>query len=108
MTEYTPMMTGDNGREIPMRKNSAKVEVILKGRCLCYNEDSTHPRVIRLGDGLERNPISALRAAIYQISDTEDEELQQVKAQLLKAKRNRETKLVSNFVRNHYGFRLIQ
>ncbi|KAL8089143.1 hypothetical protein AgCh_038785 [Apium graveolens] len=94
MTEYTPIMTEDDGREIPTRKNSSKIEVILKGRCLCYNEDSTHPRVIRLGDGLERTPISALRAAIYQIGDTEDEELQQVKAQLLKAKRNRETKLL--------------
>ncbi|KAL8089941.1 hypothetical protein AgCh_039414 [Apium graveolens] len=64
----------DDGREIPMKKNSAKIEVILKEKCLCYNEDSSHPRVIRLGHGLEKNHFSALRTAIYQIG-SQDEEL---------------------------------
>ena len=77
-----------------MLKNSAKVEVILKGRCLCYNEDSSHPRVIRLGDGLERTSIQALRTAIYQIGDSKDEELMQVKAHLVEFLRKAEDKLV--------------
>ncbi|KAL8155241.1 hypothetical protein AgCh_000567 [Apium graveolens] len=80
-SQYIPMITEGDGREIHMLKNSAKVEVILKGRCLCYNENSSHPRVIRLGDGLERTSIQALRTAIYQIGDSKDEELMQVKAQ---------------------------
>ncbi|KAL8109799.1 hypothetical protein AgCh_025768 [Apium graveolens] len=56
-SQYIPMITKDDGREIPMLENSAKVEVILKEKCLCYNENSSHPRVIRLGDGLERTSI---------------------------------------------------
>ena len=102
------MITEGDGREIPMLKNSAKVEVILKERCLCYNENSSHPRVIRLGDGLERTSILVLRAAIYQIGNNEDEELMQVKAQLVKVLRNAEDRLVKDFIRNHFGFRLIQ
>ncbi|KAL8088912.1 hypothetical protein AgCh_038615 [Apium graveolens] len=93
-SQYIPMITEDDGREIPMLKNSAKVEVILKGRCLCYNEDSSHPRVI--GDGLERTSIQALRTAIYQIGDSKDEELMQVKAQLVKVLRKAEDKLFSD------------
>jgi len=107
-SHYSPMITEGDGREIPMLKNSAKVEVILKGRCLCYNENSSHPRVIRLGDGLERTSIQALRTAIYQIGDSKDEELMQVKAQLVEILRKAEDKLVRDFVKNHYGFRLIQ
>ncbi|KAL8146302.1 hypothetical protein AgCh_004160 [Apium graveolens] len=56
-----------------MKKDSAKLEVILNEKCLCYNEDSSHPRVIRLDDGLERNHISALRTAIYQIGSQNEE-----------------------------------
>ncbi|KAL8134994.1 hypothetical protein AgCh_009862 [Apium graveolens] len=77
-SQYIPMITKGDGREIPMLKNSAKVEVILKGKCLCYNENSSHPRVIRLGDGLERTSIQALRTAIYEIGDSKDEELMQI------------------------------
>ncbi|KAL8148214.1 hypothetical protein AgCh_005535 [Apium graveolens] len=65
------MITEGDGRQIPMLKNSAKVEVILKGRCLCYNENSSHPKVIRIGDGLERTSIQALITAIYQIGGAE-------------------------------------
>ena len=90
-----------------MKKNSAKLEVILKGKCLCYNEDSSHPRVIRLNDGLERNHISALRTAIYQIG-SQNEEMKQVKATIAQVLRIKEEKLISNFVKNHYGFRLTQ
>ena len=102
------MITEGDEREIPMRKNSAKVEVIFKGKCICYNEDSSHPRVIRLGDGLERTSIPALRTTIYHICDNEDEELMQVKAQLVEVLTKAEDKLVKDFTRNHFGFRLIQ
>ncbi|KAL8120247.1 hypothetical protein AgCh_017410 [Apium graveolens] len=105
---YSPMITEGDGREIPMLKNSAKVEVILKGRCLCYNENSSHPKVIRLGDGLERTSIQALRTAIYQIGDSKEEELMQVKAQLAEVLKKAEDNLINDFVKNHYGFRLIQ
>ena len=101
------MIIEDDGREILMLKNSAKVEVILKGRCLCYNENFSHPRVIRLSDGLERTSIQALRTTIYQICDSKDEELMQVKARLVEILRKAEDKLVKDFVKNHYGFRLI-
>ncbi|KAL8126417.1 hypothetical protein AgCh_013636 [Apium graveolens] len=93
-SQYIPMITEDDGREIPMLKNSAKVEVILKGRCLCYNEDSSHPRVIRLGDVLERTSIQALRTTIYEIGESKDEELMQVKAQLVEVLRKAEDKLI--------------
>ena len=65
ITEFIPNIVEDDGSEIPMKKDSAKLEVILKEKCLCYNEDSSHPRVIRLDDGLERNHSSALRTVIY-------------------------------------------
>ncbi|KAL8103064.1 hypothetical protein AgCh_027556 [Apium graveolens] len=90
-----------------MKKDSAKLEVILKEKCMCYNGDSSHPRVIRLGDDLERNHISALRTAIYQIG-SQGGELKQVKATLAQVLRNAEEKLISNFVKNHFGFRLTQ
>ena len=107
VAEFVPNIFEDDGSEIPMKKDSAKLEVILKKKCLCYNEDSSHPRVIRLGDGLERNHISALRTAIYQIG-SQDEEMKQVKATLAQVMRNAEDKLISNFVKNHFGFRLTQ
>ena len=88
-----------------MKKDSAKLEVILKGKCLCYNEDSSHPRVIRLDDGLERNHISALRTAIYQIG-SQGEEMKQVKNTFSQVLRIKEEKLISSFVKNHHGFRL--
>ncbi|KAL8134557.1 hypothetical protein AgCh_009539 [Apium graveolens] len=56
-SQYIPMITEEDEIEIPMLKNFAKLEVILKGKCLCYNENSSNPRVIRLGDGLERTSI---------------------------------------------------
>ena len=107
-SQYISMITEDDRREISMLKNSAKVEVILKGRCLCYNKDASHPRVIRLGDGLERTSIQALRTAIYQIGDSKEEELMQVKAQLAEVLKKAEDNLINDFVKNHYGFRLIQ
>ena len=90
-----------------MKKNSVKMEVILKEKCLCYNEDSSHPRVIRLNDGLERNHISTLRTAIYQIG-SQNKEIKQVQTTLSQVMRIKEEKLISNFVKNHFGFRLTQ
>ncbi|KAL8134426.1 hypothetical protein AgCh_009454 [Apium graveolens] len=107
VTEFIPNIVEDEGSEIPMKKDSAKLEVILKEKCMCYNEDSSYPRVIRLVDGLERNHISSLRTAIYQIG-SQGEELKQVKATLSQVLRNNEEKLISNFVKNHFGFRLTQ
>ncbi|KAL8094207.1 hypothetical protein AgCh_035910 [Apium graveolens] len=85
--------------------DSAKLEVLLNEKCLCYNEDSSHPKVIRLGDGLERNHISALMTTIYQIG-SKNEEMKQVKAIMFQVLRNKEEKLISSFVKNHFGFRL--
>ena len=90
-----------------MKKDSSKLKVILKEKCLWYNKDSSHPRVIRLGDGLKRNHISALRTAIYQIG-SQGEDLKQVEATLSQVPRNKEEKLISNFFKNHFGFRLTQ
>ena len=67
VTEFVPNIIENDGSETPMKKDSAKLEVLLNEKCLCYNEDSSHPRVIRLNDGLERNHIYALRTVIYQI-----------------------------------------
>ncbi|KAL8126481.1 hypothetical protein AgCh_013680 [Apium graveolens] len=106
VAEFFPKIVEDDGREIPMKKDSAKMEVILKEKCLCYNKDSSHPGIIRIRDGLERNHISALRTAIYQIG-SQDEEMKKVKATLAQVLRNAEEKLISNFVKNHIGFRLI-
>ncbi|KAL8111559.1 hypothetical protein AgCh_019318 [Apium graveolens] len=89
--------------EIPMKKDFVMLEVILNEKCLCYNEDSSNPRLIRLNDGLERNHISALRTAIYQIG-SQNEEMKQVKTTLSQVLRNKEEKLISSFVNNHFGF----
>ncbi|KAL8115474.1 hypothetical protein AgCh_022100 [Apium graveolens] len=90
-----------------MKNDSSKLEVILKEKYMCYNKYSSHPRVIRLGDGLEGNHISALRTAIYQIG-SQDEEMKQVKATIAQVLMNKEEKLISNFVKNHFRFRLTQ
>ncbi|KAL8132117.1 hypothetical protein AgCh_007860 [Apium graveolens] len=107
VTELIPSIVENDGSEIPMKKNSAKLEVILKGKYLCYNEDSSHPRVIRLNDGLERNHISALRTAIYH-TGSQNKEMKQVKTTMSQVLRIKEEKLISSFVKNHYGFRLTQ
>ncbi|KAL8104425.1 hypothetical protein AgCh_028585 [Apium graveolens] len=107
VTEFIRSIVEDDGSETPMKKNSAKLEVLLNEKCMCYNEDSSHLRVIRLNDGLERNHISALRTAIYQIG-SQDEEMKQVKATISQVLRIKEEKLISSFVKNHYGFRLTQ
>ncbi|KAL8106700.1 hypothetical protein AgCh_023449 [Apium graveolens] len=107
VVEFIPNIVEDDGSEIPIKKDSAKLEVILKEKCMCYNEDSSHPRIIRLGDGLEKNHISALRTLIYQIG-SQDEQMKQVKATLAQVLRITEEKLISNFVKNHFGFRLTQ
>ena len=105
VTEFIPSIVENDGSEIQMKKNSAKLEVLLNEKCLCYNEDSSHPRVIRLDDDLERNHISVLRTAIYQIG-SQNEEMKQVKTTLSQVLRIKEEKLISHFVKNHYGFRL--
>lgn len=51
-----------------MKKNSAKLETILREQCLVYNIESERPKVNRLGDRKGRSKISALRATIYQTS----------------------------------------
>ncbi|KAL8105540.1 hypothetical protein AgCh_029359 [Apium graveolens] len=107
VTEFIYSIVKNDGSEIPMKKNPTKLEEIMKEKCMCYNEDSSHPRVIRLNDGLERNHISALRTAIYQIG-SQNEEMKQVKTTLSQVLRIKEEKLISSFVKNHYGFRLTQ
>ncbi|KAL8115843.1 hypothetical protein AgCh_022368 [Apium graveolens] len=69
------------------------------------NVYATMKILLILNDCLERNHISALRTAIYQIG-SQNEEMKQVKTTLSQVLRIKEEKLISSFVKNHYGFRL--
>ena len=62
-----------------MEKNSSVMETIANTRILGYNNDADRPRVIQLGEAMQRSKVNALRAAIYQTGD-ETEELRNVKA----------------------------
>lgn len=46
---YTPKYISDDGKEVNMKKGSAKLETILKEQCLVYNEESERPKVIIYG-----------------------------------------------------------
>ena len=55
--EFVPKYVLEDGREVAMKKNSAKLETILSELCLVYNEDLDRPKVIRLGDSLGRKKL---------------------------------------------------
>ncbi|KAL8116917.1 hypothetical protein AgCh_023195 [Apium graveolens] len=49
ITERTSILAlpfRDDGSEISIKKDYDKLEVIMKEKCLCYNEDSSHPKIV--------------------------------------------------------------
>ena len=104
--EYIPKIAQDDGSEICMEKNSSVMETIENTRILGYNNDADRPRVIQLGEAMQRSKVNALRAAIYQTGD-ETEELRNIKAQMIQTLKLKEENLINQFVRESYGYRLI-
>ena len=84
--EYVPRITQEDGSEINMKKNSSVMDTIEGTRVLGYNNEADRPRVIQLGEAMERSKASALRSAIYQTGE-ENEELKTVKAQMIQTLR---------------------
>ena len=105
--EYVPKITLEDGSEIDMEKNSSVMETIAGTRILGYNNEAERPGAIQLGEAMKRSKANALRSAIYQTGD-EDEELKTVKAQMIQTLRQIEEDLINQFVRESYGYRLIE
>ena len=95
--EYIPQIAQDDGSEISMEKNSSVMETIANTRILGYNNEADRPRVIQLGEAMKRSKANALRSAIYQTGD-EDEELKTVKAQMIQTLKQIEEDLITKFV----------
>ena len=89
-----------------MQKNSSVMETIAGTRLLGYNNDADRPRVIQLGDAMARSKLNALRAAIYQTGE-DNEELKNVKAQMIQTLKLKEENLINQFVTERYGYSLI-
>ncbi|XP_063936099.1 uncharacterized protein LOC135147177 [Daucus carota subsp. sativus] len=104
--EYISQIAQDDGSEISMEKNSSVMETIANTRILGYNNEADRPRVIQLGEAMQRSKVNALRAAIYKTGD-ETEELRNVKAQMIQTLKLKEENLINQFVRESYGYRLI-
>ncbi|KAL1811236.1 hypothetical protein ACET3Z_021301 [Daucus carota] len=96
--EYIPQIAQDDGSEISMEKNSSVMETIANTRILGYNNEADRPRVIQLGEAMKRSKANALRSAIYQTGD-EDEELKTVKAQMIQTLKQIEEDLITKFVK---------
>ncbi|XP_063948144.1 uncharacterized protein LOC135152230 [Daucus carota subsp. sativus] len=92
--EYTTKIAQDDGSEIDMQKNRSVMETIAGTRLLGYNNDADRPRVIQLGDAMARSKLNALRAAIYQTGE-DNEELKNVKAQMIQTLKLKEENLIN-------------
>ena len=89
-----------------MEKNSSVMETIARTRMLGYNNEADRPKAIQLGEAMKRSKASALRSAIYQTGE-DNEELKTVKAQMIQTLRQIEEDLITQFVKESYGYRLI-
>ena len=58
--EYIPKIAQDDGSEIYMEKNSSVMETIANTRILGYNNVADRPRVIQLGEAMQRSKVNAL------------------------------------------------
>ena len=83
------------------------METIAGTRILGYNNDADRPRVIQLGDAMRRSKAQALRSAIYQTGE-DTEELKSVKTQMIQTLREIEEQLITQFVKDNYGYRLME
>ncbi|XP_063945846.1 uncharacterized protein LOC135151364 [Daucus carota subsp. sativus] len=96
--EYVPKITLEDGSEIDMEKNSSVMETIAGTRILGYNNEAERPGAIQLGEAMKRSKANALRSAICQTGD-EDEELKIVKSQMIQTLKQIEEDLITN---NYY------
>ena len=104
--EYVPKITQEDGSETNMEKNSSVIETIAGTRILGYNNEADRPGAIQLGEAMKRCKARALRSAIYQTGE-DNEELKTVKAQMIQTLRQIEEDLITKFVKESYGYRLI-
>ena len=90
-----------------MKKNSSLMETIVGIRILGYNNEGDQPRVIQLGEAMRRSKANALRSPIYHTGE-DTEELRSVRAQMVQTLREIEKELITQFVRESYGYRLME
>ena len=90
-----------------MKQKSSKIETILVEKVLVYNDESSKPGIIKLRDGMGRIKIKALRVVIYQ-TDGDDLELRFIKSQMFQTLKTFENRLISEYVTNHYAYKLIE
>nr|XP_017228983.1 PREDICTED: uncharacterized protein LOC108204178 [Daucus carota subsp. sativus] len=105
-TSDKAQITQEDGSEIDMIKNSSVMETIAGTRILGYNNETDRPGAIQLGDAMKRCKARALRSAIHQTGE-DHEELKTVKAQMIQTLKQIEEDLITLFVKESYGYRLI-
>ena len=90
-----------------MKRNTAELETLAGFRVLTFNPESSRGCVIQIGPGKERSSISDLRAAIYQIGDTTEEQ-RRVKEQMIQTLEKKEEQLVTNFLNSELMYMKIE
>ena len=90
-----------------MKKNSDEIKDVLGIRCLVCNQKSNHPGSIYLGEDIGRSKNNALRSALYQTGEDIDE-LKSVKAQMIQTLKKAEDRLISTYVKESFGFKMIK
>ena len=73
---------------------------------LSFNSDEKKVGCIYLGDSMSRSSISDLRAAIYQTEDS-NEQLKEIKSQMIVILAHVEEKLLKRFLSTTYGYQKI-
>ena len=96
-SEYIPKYLTYQNEEKEIVRNSAKLEIFLNRKHLVFNEDGMKTGSIQLGEDMSRNSIYDLRAAIYQIGDT-NQELREIKIQMIQTLVVAERKLLRDFL----------
>ena len=91
---------------LEVKKNSSVIETLARTRILGYNNDADRPRVIQLGEAMRRSKTNALRSAIYQTGE-DTEELSTVKNQMIQTLKQIEEDLITQFVKESFGYRLM-
>ena len=95
--EYKPRYISCYGKEVEMEKNSAVMETLIGQRVLTYNPESAKGCVIAAGPGMKRSSIPELRAAIYQVGDSTEEQ-RKIKEEIIQTLEEKEEKLVNDFL----------
>ena len=98
---YIPKYRDYNGKLVEMKKNSARFRTDLGIKLLEFNLESEQSFIIKLGNGMRRNSIYSLRAAIYQTGE-DDPELKELKGVMIDELEKAERNLLISYLRTTF------